>query len=67
VSLPVALWLPNVPILGPVIARLLLSHYVFGGMLMLVALAAWRWSVRPSLSDAQGEEPTTWRWNANAL
>lgn len=37
VSLPVALWLPSSPaILGAVIARILLSHYFFGAVLLLM-------------------------------
>ena len=40
VSLPVMLWVPAHPFWGAVIARILLSHYFFGAMLLLGVLAA---------------------------
>lgn len=42
VSFPVALTIPNHPILGPVVARLLLSHYVAGALFILLGLAGER-------------------------
>jgi Glycosyltransferase family 87 len=51
VSLPVMLWVPRHPLWGAVIARILLSHYFFGGCLLLATLAAVavhrRWLVIP--------------------
>jgi hypothetical protein len=38
VSLPVALWIPGGALIGPVVARVLLSHYVGGAALLLVGL-----------------------------
>jgi len=43
VSAPVVLWLPHGPILGPLVARVLISHYVLGGLLLLGALCVSRW------------------------
>ena len=43
ISAPVVLWLPHGPILGPLLARVLISHYVFGGLLLLGALCVSRW------------------------
>jgi hypothetical protein len=40
VSLPVMLWVPQHPLIGAVIARILLSHYFFGCCLLLATLAA---------------------------
>ena len=42
VSAPVVLWLPHGPILGPLVARVLISHYVLGGLLLLGALCVSR-------------------------
>jgi hypothetical protein len=42
VSLPVALKIPDHPILGPVVARLLLSHYVAGAVFILLGLVGER-------------------------
>jgi len=55
ISAPVVLWLPRVPILGSLAARVLVSHYVAGALLLLGALCVSRvgqWessSSRPSL------------------
>jgi hypothetical protein len=45
VSAPVVLWLPQSPILRWLAAHVLISHYVFGGLLLLGALCVSR-SVR---------------------
>ena len=42
VSAPVVLWLPQVRILGSLIARVGISHYVFGALMLLGALCATR-------------------------
>jgi hypothetical protein len=42
VSAPVVLWLPQSPILRSLVARVLISHYVFGGLLLLGALCVSR-------------------------
>ena len=39
VSLPVMLWVPSGRFSGPLVARILLSHYVFGAALLLTILA----------------------------
>jgi len=42
VSAPVVLWLPQVRILGSLMARVGISHYVFGALMLLGALCATR-------------------------
>jgi hypothetical protein len=49
VSLPVTLWIPGHAVAGPVVARLLLSHYAAGAALLVGALAAWRLRLSPTL------------------
>ncbi len=40
VSLPVMLWIPSSPLAGAIVARILLSHYLFGGLLLLSTVVA---------------------------
>ena len=42
ISAPVVLWLPDIPVLGSLVARVLVSHYVGGALLLLAALCASR-------------------------
>jgi hypothetical protein len=51
VSLPVMLWVPADRFSGALIARVLLSHYVFGAMLLLGILIAASIEVRHSLGQ----------------
>jgi hypothetical protein len=51
VSAPVVLWLPKVSILDWLAARVLISHYVFGGLLLLGALCVSR-----SISELPGRQ-----------
>jgi len=39
VSAPVALWVPAQPVVGAIVARVALSHYVFGALLLCGGLA----------------------------
>jgi hypothetical protein len=38
VSLPVMLWIPKPPLLGTIVSRILISHYVFGAFLLQTVL-----------------------------
>jgi hypothetical protein len=62
VSLPVALWIPSHAILGPVVARLLLSHYVAGAALLLVVWAWMRLRRVPVLSSALADRSAESVW-----
>jgi len=46
------LWIPNHWLVGPLVARVLLSHYVGGAAVLMGAVAAWR--IR-SCSDASAD------------
>jgi hypothetical protein len=51
VSLPVTLWVPAHPVYGAIVARVLLSHYFFGCVLMLSLLLVC--AVRPNDRSSQ--------------
>jgi Glycosyltransferase family 87 len=50
VSLPVVLAVPDHPVLRPLVERVLISHYVGGGVLLLAALSASRLALMPGRS-----------------
>jgi hypothetical protein len=55
VSLPVMLWVPSHALYGAVVARILLSHYLFGCCLLLTGLLAAAVQERRSIASVQND------------